>query len=263
VKVAGVIAAVLLVTGAGLRPLREALQPPAAGPAAGTDAHPAAIVGQGLSLAALGGSRALAADLLWLKAYLAWAACDLPATQALIRLVTIVDERPLCFWLNGARMIAYDMPRWRLDRAGQNGPAPAEVRRRIFEEQAAAALSHLQDAARCHLGSAAICVEIANIHLYCRSDIASAACWYRKAAELPGAPYYTARVYAELLKRLGRPREAYAWLRRVHPTLPPNDADAMAGMVLDRIRNLECLLEVPETERYVAPTAADRRPAGG
>jgi tetratricopeptide (TPR) repeat protein len=253
-RVAVVVSLVLLTAGTALRPVEESVvrMEGATATTARTD-NLGAIMGRGMSVAVLGGYRALVADLLWLKAYLAWAAYDLPATQTLVRLVTIVDERPLYFWLNGARIIAYDMTQWRLEKAGRTVPLPAEVRRRIIEEQAEAALRLLADAQRHRPGSAVICVEMANIHLHGRADVTAAARWYRQASELPGAPYYAARIYAELLKRLGRHKEAYAWLRRLHQTLPPNDPEAMSGIVLDRIQDLECILEIPAKERYTAP----------
>jgi hypothetical protein len=189
--------------------------------------------------------------LLWLKAYWAWTACDLPATETMIRVVTTVDERPLCFWLNGARIMAYDMTQWRLRAVSQKGAVPAALLGRIIDEQTGAALRLLEDARGRHPESAAVCVEIANIHLNCRRDPAAAACWYRRAAALPDAPYYAARIYAELLKRLGRQREAYVWLRQLHPTLPPGEEAAGALIVLERIRGLEKVLVVPDSERYV------------
>ncbi len=246
-----VVSSVLLSAGAALRPLEDAVRKAADWPEGLVRAeNMRAMVESGMSMAVLGGFRALAADLLWLKAYVAWAACDPPAAQMMIRLVTTIDERPLYFWLNGARIIAYDMTQWRLESVGRRGAAPTEVRKRIVDEQAEAALRLLAEARRHHPDSAALCVEIANIHLNCRGDVASAAGWYRTAAESRGAPYYAARIYAELLQRLGRKQEAYDWLRRLHPTLPPSDEKAMATLVLGRIRDLEGALKVPETKRY-------------
>ena len=215
--------------------------------------HAPASVGSGVSLAALGGFRALVADMLWLKAYAAWLTRDPASTQTLIRLVTTIDDRPLCFWLNGARIMAYDVAAWRLESARGDAGAPAEVRRRIVEEQAQAALDYLEEGRRHHPESAALCVEMANLHLNCRADIAAAAAWYRVAAESPDAPYFAARIHAALLVRLGRSREAHAWLCRLHPTLPSGDERAMAPLVLGRIRDLERALQIPENERYVFP----------
>ena len=259
-----VASAVLLIAGAALRPVEESVRKAESHPGRLVRARRinAVLVGQGASMAMLGGFRALVADFLWLKAYLAWSAYDLPATETMIRVVTTVDERPLCFWLNGARIMAYDMTQWRLRAVGREGAVPAALRQRINNEQAGMALRLLEDARGQHPQSAAVCVEMANIHLNSRADPAAAACWYRQAATLPDAPYYAARIHAELLKRLGRPWEAYAWLRQLHPTLPPGEEAAGAPVVLGRIRDLERALEIPEKERYVAPEvdAVARRP---
>jgi hypothetical protein len=67
---------------------------------------------------------------------------------------------------------------------------------------------------------------------------------------LPGEPYYAARIYGELLRRLGREREAYLWLCRLHPNLPTEDPEAMAEVVLKRIRGLEEALSIPEGDKY-------------
>ncbi|HEY0946391.1 MAG TPA: hypothetical protein VGD81_14030, partial [Opitutaceae bacterium] len=74
-------------------------------------------------------------------------------------------------------------------------------------------------------------------------------------------PYYAARIHAELLRRMGRKREAYDWLVRLYPTLPrsrdgaPASAAmleaAMPGVVLQRIRELEQELGVPEAQRFI------------
>jgi hypothetical protein len=199
-----------------------------------------------------GGLRALAADGLWLRVYCAWAAHDAPRTEMLIHLTTMVDDRPLEFWINGARIIACDIPEWGLS-AGEPDRIPSEVRRRIVQSHACAGLRYLESARRCHPDSAAIWVEEGNIQLYRLRDPALAAESYRHAAELPGAPYYAARIYAELLRRLGRDQTAYAWLIRIHPTLPPDDEAAMSGLVLGRIRELEMKLGVPARERYRPP----------
>jgi hypothetical protein len=249
-RVAGIALAALLTAGVAVQPVRELVQQAKTGlqPSAASRA-PAPITRQGVSAVMLGGLRALVADGLWLKTYLAWAACDLPATERLIRLVTIVDDRPVYFWLNGARIMAYDMTQWRLAAHARGGGA-AEGGRRIVEEQAGAALRYLADARRRHPESAAICVETANIHLYRRGDVSSAAEWYRRAAGSPGAPYYAGRIYGELLRRMGRKREAYNWLCRLHPKLPVDDREAMPEVVMSRIRELERDLNIANNEQY-------------
>jgi len=234
---------------AGLLLAAGAQTPAPSSDGSGAEPPPPPEVGAAL----LGGGRALAADGLWLETYRAWARRDLAATPALIRLTTRVDGRPLHFWLNGARMLAYDLTAWRLEAAAAAGPVPAAVRRRIASQQADIALDYLREARRRHPRSADLWIEMANIHLNLRSDPAAAADCYRAAASLPGAPYFAARVHAELLRRLGRPAEAYACLCALHPTLPPDEPAAMAGVVLARLRALESALGVPAGRRYRAP----------
>jgi len=82
-----------------------------------------------------------------------------------------------------------------------------------------------------------------------------------RASEQPNAPYFAARIYAELLRRMGRNAEAYDWLKKLYPTLPKAaDAalgitafqveSAMAPVVMERIRELEKELNIPEGESF-------------
>lgn len=219
--------------------------------------HVDVAAGEGVMIGLFGGFRAITADLLWVRANALWEDQDLPATQTLIRLVTTVDSRPLIFWINGARMIGYDMPVWRLEALGREGGiVPAVVERRIFAEQAEAALRLLERARAYHPEEPLLVIEQANLRHRKLGDLAGAAELYRKAAELPGAPYYAARIHAEMLKQLGRDREAYAWLVDVHRELPADDPMAMPEIVLGRIRELEERLGVPAAERYRPENAA-------
>jgi len=68
--------------------------------------------GQGLSVAVLGGYRSVTANMVWLSKNRNWEKRDLVGTFAKIGLVTSIDPRPEIFWLNGARIIANDMPAW-------------------------------------------------------------------------------------------------------------------------------------------------------
>ena len=205
---------------------------------------------QAVVVGLLGGFRAAAADFLWLEVYGAAEEHDLPATESLVHLVTVIDPRPLYFWLNGAGIMAYDMPAWRIEAAGGYDRVPATVQTRIGQEQARRALQLLEAATRFHPASAAPWIERANIELNRLGDPAAAAESYRRASEQPGAPYFAARLHAELLRRLGRKADALAWLVKLHPQLPPAEESAGAGLVLARIRELERELGVPAGQTY-------------
>lgn len=210
----------------------------------------AAGAGQGLTLALLGGFRTLVADGLWIRMYTLWEQRDLAGTQHLLEFVTTLDPRPLYFWLNGARIMAYDFTAWRVAAAGGYDRIGEEGEEQIGREQGTAALRHLDAGAAFHAGSADFWVERANIQLNRLRDPLAAAESYRRAWEQPRAPYYTARLHAELLRRSGRKAEALEWLRRLHPQLPAGDEAANAPLVLRRIRELETELGEPEERRY-------------
>lgn len=216
-------------------------------------------LGPGISVAMLGGFRGLAADLLWLKTNVAWEERNVEKTATGLALTTAADPRPLAFWINGARILAYDVPVWRIETAGGFDRVSAAARKRIEEQQAAAALSRLEEARRFHPDTAAIDVEMAQIELNRRGDVAAAAKYYRQAATRHDAPAYAARLYAELLRRQGRWQEAYGWLTELYVTLPgvapgvfSDEAieEARADVVLARIRELEDEIGVDWERRF-------------
>jgi tetratricopeptide (TPR) repeat protein len=211
-------------------------------------------LGQGVTVGLLGGFRAIAADFVWLRMHLQWEKHDAPTTETLLKLVTALDPRPLYFWLNGARVLAYDMPAWRIASAGGYMAVTPAQQQRINLEQARLAVAYLDNAMKFHPTSAALWIERANIELTRLNDTAAAAESYRRACAQPGAPYYAARLHAELLRRLGRKTEALAWLRQIYPSLPKDDEAAAADLVLRRIRILEQELGVPLAQAYSAAT---------
>lgn len=218
-------------------------------PALRLDASMAA-AGQGVTLALLGGFRSLVADAVWLRMYVLWERRDLAGTQAMIHLVTAIDPRPIYFWVNGARILAHDLSAWRLDAAGGYDAAGPALEARVNHEQGNLALAHLAAAMTFHPASADLWIERANIELNRLRDPAAAAESYRRAWEQPHAPYYAARLHAELLRRLGRRAEALDWLTTLHPSLPAADEGAARDTVLERIRTLERELGVPADKRY-------------
>jgi len=256
------VVAVLAVVGVAVRPVED----PAwrfvrsKQPALKLDSLQGAL-GQGVTVGLLGGFRAIVADFFWIKTNSVWEDNDLPATQTFIKLVTAIDPRPLYFWQNGARMIAYDMPNWRIIAEGGYNAVPAARQRKIDEEQSAVALKYLNDAFGYHPHAPLLYVEIANVYLNRLKDTASAAEAYRLASLQPGAPFYAGRIHAELLRKLGRTADAYAWLKQLYPTLPKTVdpakgiteftvESAMAPLVLSRIRELEGELNVPASEAF-------------
>lgn len=222
-------------------------------------------LGQGMVLGLLGGFRTLLADFVFLRVNHHWEKRDRPNTEALIALTTAIDPRPMFFWLNGARMVAYDIPVWRVRERGGWDDLPEAVKDRIFAEQAERGLAMMDRAAKFHPDDYRVPLEKAQIYNNKLKDYESAARLYREAAEMPDAPYFTARIHAELLRDLGRPGEAYDYLRELYPTLPTMQENPAGGrdVVLERLRDLEAELDLPPIQRLprqpveaVSPAAA-------
>lgn len=177
--------------------------------------------------------RLVVADWSWVRADLAWEGRDEARSRGWSRLAVAAAPTVDYFRLNAARMHAYDFPAWR--EAREPG-APAALRARWRRESAAEAIALLTAEGA---PTAACLIEAGNIALYARRDPASAAEFYRRAAETPGAPWHAGRIYAELLRQTGRPREALAWLRGWWPRLPADDPAAQRELVAARIAELE------------------------
>ncbi|MGH7959508.1 MAG: tetratricopeptide repeat protein [Opitutaceae bacterium] len=209
-----------------------------------------AAAGQGVTLALLGGFRALVADAIWIRMYVLWERRDPAGTQSLIQLVTAIDPRPVYFWVNGARILANDLAAWRVEASGGYEAAGPATEARFNREQGSLALAHLDSAMAFHPESAELWIERANIQLHRMRDLEAAAESYRRAWEQPRAPYYAARLHAEMLRRAGRKAEALRFLIILHPSLPAGDEGAARETVLERIRELERALGVPAAKVY-------------
>lgn len=178
-----------------------------------------------------------AADWSWLKANLAWEKRDEVRTRAETTLAVALAPTTNYFRVNAARMRAFDFPEWR-ERAEPTAPAALKAAWR--EELAAEALALLE---RAPTRSPDLLIEAGNIALYARRDSRGAAAYYRRAAEMPGAPWHAGRIGAELLWRSGQRREAVTWLRAWGERLPPDDPTAQRELVLQRVAVWERELE--------------------
>lgn len=211
-------------------------------------------LGQGLVVGVLGGFRAILADFLWIRTNTIWERRDRAKLDAMIRLVTTLDPRPEFFWINGSRMIAYDVPNWRIREEGGYTEVP-EVRQQAIDlEQAEQAFDLLDEALEFHPDTAKLYLEKGQIYLNRLKDHENAAKWFFKASQQDDAPYFAARIYAELLRRQGKDAEAYDFLKDLHRDLP-DVPFAQRGVILERIRELENTLEIPFWERF-QPEAA-------
>ena len=212
-------------------------------------------LGQGLVIGVLGGFRAIIADFLWIRTNTAWENRDRVKLDAMIRLVTTIDPRADFFWINGARMIAYDVPNWRIKEEGGYFKAPESRQQQINREQAEQAFALLKIARKFHPEKAKYYLEYGQIYMNRLKDNLKAAEWFLLASQKQDAPYYAARIYAELLRREGKNKEAYEFLKKLYRELP-DEPLAQKPVILDRIREVELTLKVPVWHRFKLDSAA-------
>ena len=239
-------AAVLFLAGWLLAPLETpAWQTVRSGEAAMQIEGVEASLGQGVVLGVLGGFRTIIADFLWLRLNTHWEQRDTAKVAALMHMVTTLDPRPEFFWIHSARILAYDMPNWRIREEGGYEAVPTSRWDAIDAEQAQLAFVLLEQAEHYQPNNPKIPLEIGQIYLNRLDSPEDAAPWFLKASRLPGAPFYAARIYAELLRRTKQPAKAYAFLKELYRDLPDDNPYAQKPIVLERIRELEAELKVP------------------
>ena len=208
-------------------------------------------LGQGLVIGVLGGFRTIVADFMWLQLNHHWEKRERVKVDALIRLVTMLDPRPDFFWINGARMTAYDVPNWRIREAGGYNVVPEVLKREIDREQAEQAFALLRRALEFHPDNPKVHLEFAQIYLNRLKDFENAAQWFLSASHQENAPFYAARIHAELLRRMDKDQQAYTFLKGLFLSLPDDNPYAQKDIVLERIRELEGELGIPEMLRFL------------
>jgi tetratricopeptide (TPR) repeat protein len=181
--------------------------------------------------AGFGGTRAVVADVLWLRANVFWERRDAAATDAYLRAAVAAEPCVDYFRINAARMIAFDFPEW-----ARSADEPAEVSRRRRAAHCRRALALLES----HPGeSADALIERARLTHQVLGDRRGAARLYQQAADLPAAPAFAGRLAVELLVQEGRIDEARAWLGRWLERRSPADPAAQRDRMLARLADLE------------------------
>ena len=207
-------------------------------------------LGHGLILGLLGGFRTLSADIAWLSLNGHWERRDTAKVNALISLATTLDPKNKFFWRNGAHIIAYDMPHWRIEDEGGPSIVPEKRQKAIVRQQATKAFDLLDAALERNPDEFEYLTAKGLIYQKKLKDNAAAAEQFRLASEKESAPYFVHRIHAQLLRDAGKDAEAYSYLKGHYRELP-DSIDALKNIVLERIRDLEQALSIAESERFV------------
>ncbi|MDX2111948.1 MAG: hypothetical protein SFY80_17100 [Verrucomicrobiota bacterium] len=251
-RIAIMVVTIAVLYGAGwlLSPLEQrAWQPELVGWPTLKASETRALTEQGVLLGLVGGLRALTANIIWLQSSLSWEEHDIAATDRGMQLALIVDSRPFLNWRNAAMIMAFDIPHWRIAELSATLPNRDQLVREIRHVQGARALALLERGKVYHPNNCELYALAALIHHQVLDDEERAASIYGYASTLPNAPYYLARIRGELLREMGKYDEAYAWYRAVYESLPNGDPAAQKHIVLQRLRSLETVLNLPEYKR--------------
>ena len=190
-------------------------------------------------VAALGGLRAVAADFLFIKAYVAWERTEWSRVLLLFRQVTTLQPHNVMFWDAAAWQMA-----WNASAAALNDPRQPRLALRVKAQREYFALGRdfLERGIRNNPERPELYEALARLYREKFKDHLRAAEYFAKAAEKPGAHRYARRFAAyELSYSPGHEREAYEELARLYSL----GEQERLPTLLSRLKYLEDKLNVP------------------
>jgi hypothetical protein len=200
-------------------------------------------VGQLGFVAALSGFRAMVADVLFIKAHVAWERTEWGRVLFLFRQVTSLQPRVILFW----DMAAWHMA-WNASVAAMNDPSQPRLALRVKAQREYFALGKdfLERGIENNPDKPQLYESLARLYRDKYQDHARASEFFAKAAALPGAPSYDRRFSAyELSYCEGRERDAYERLRQLYD----EGEDERLPTLITRLKFLENKLAIPSEQR--------------
>ncbi|HMJ07044.1 MAG TPA: hypothetical protein VK474_12360 [Chthoniobacterales bacterium] len=200
-------------------------------------------VGQLGVVAALGGLRSVAADFLFIQAYVAWERTEWSRVLLLFRQVTTLQPRSVLFWDTAAWHMA-----WNASAAALNDPTQPRLALRIKAQRAYFDLGRdfLERGIEHNPERAELYEALARLYRDKYRDHLRAAEYFARAADKPGAHRYARRFAAyELSYSPGHERAAYAELKRLYSA---GEQERLPTLI-SRLKFLEDKLNVPLAQR--------------
>lgn len=188
--------------------------------------------------AVLGGFRTVLADLVWIQTYRAWERRALAEVWQGIEWTLDLHPENLFFWIQSARMVGYDFPRWEVDPrrpAGFRRFPNLEAARKHYGKEA---LKLLGEAARLHPQHPGPPLEAALLQRHLLGNLDAAAALFKRAATLPGAPVFAAIAHGETLILLGRSQEAIRWFETLLQVLPAKAYSSEVAAIREILQEL-------------------------
>lgn len=205
-------------------------------------------LGQGLALAALGGFRGLAANVLWMQAQAGWETQEWARVRTCVEMATTLQPRTAFFWDFGAWHLA-----WNASIAIEHHEREADPvrRRREALHWVEAGRQLLERGTATMPEKSVLWIRLAELYDQRLQDPLRAAEYYRIAATRPDAPSYPRRFVAYMLEKGGDLQGAYHHLKDLWSRAeqhPPHTPDNWP-VVERRLRDLEKKLDIPAEMR--------------
>jgi len=200
-------------------------------------------IGQLGFVAALSGFRSLLADVLFIRAHIAWEQTEWGRVLLLFRQITTLQPRGILFW----DMAAWHMA-WNASTAALNDSTQPRLALRIRAQREYFRLGKdfLERGIRNNPERPQLYEALARLYRDKYDDHEHAAEFFAKAATLADAPAYAKRFAAYELSRCeGREREAYD---RLHALYTSSENERQPTLIA-RLRHLEIKLDIPLDQR--------------
>jgi hypothetical protein len=203
-------------------------------------------LGQGMTLAALGGFRGIVANFLWLSVTTAWEEQQWTRLRTLADMVVLLQPRVSFFWENAGWHLAYNASvSVEKFSGGSKGARNVESMRWIkqgidFYERGIQAIPEKPK----------LYEMLALLYQQRLEDHVKAAQYYELASQKPGAPVYLERFVGFSLEKAGKKQEAYDyWVKLWRSSVDHGQGPRRWPMIQERIRNLEKELLIPLDKR--------------
>jgi hypothetical protein len=194
-------------------------------------------------VAALSGFRAFVADILFIRAYVAWERTEWNRVLFLFRQVTTLQPRSVLFWETAGWHMA-----WNASAAALNDSSQPRLALRVRAEREYCALGKdfLERGIKNNPNKPQLYEAMARLYQQKYHDHERASEYYARAAALPGAPGFDKRFAAyELSYCAGREREAYEALHHLYDL----GEQERAPTLIARIKFLETKIDIPSEQR--------------
>lgn len=200
-------------------------------------------LGQGLTMAALGGFRGLAADCLWISLTNAWQEQEWERVQAMAEMCVLLQPRVVFFWDMGAWNLAWN--------ASVSAEQTASDRRNHDSMMwIEAGRSLLERGIRVIPEKFVLYQRLGDLYWQRLAQYEKAAEYYREALKRPNHPLYLERFVGYALEKAGKNQEAYEyWVELWNSSKEHGRDQHQWDKVGEHIRKLEQELKIPAAQR--------------